>query len=109
MAGIIAFALIGIGFILLTLGIFLYAWYFPIGVPFWVWIIIVAAIIIMMAGLISRITGQVASGGYDVSGYPYGYNYYYNRPAGPNDPSFMVNIDDGPNPLAVTGAARVEV
>jgi hypothetical protein len=102
MAGLLSYVLLGFGFLLMAVGIFLYALYFPEGVPFWVWIIIAVAFLLIVVGLITNITSTVITDGYDSSGYPYGYNFYYKRPATPNDP-FTMNSDSYiAGPMAVT-------
>ena len=105
MAGILSYFFLGAGFILLTVGIFLYALFFPTGVPFWVWIIVVAGFALIVIGLITNITGQAVNGGYDSSGYTYGYNFYYKRPALPNDPYGMPVDNDKPGPVAITNVS----
>ena len=102
MSGLLPYVFLGAGFILLTIGIFLYALLFPTGVPFWVWIILIAAFALIVIGLVTNITGQMVSGGYDSSGQPYGYNFYYNRPARPDDPFVMSPDSSKAGPVAIT-------
>ncbi len=101
MSTLLSYFLLGIGFLLMAVGVFLYSYYFPIGVPFWVWTIIIVAFGLIIAGIITNITTQAISNGYDSSGYPYGYNFYYNRPASPNDPFKMSSDDYIAGPVAV--------
>jgi hypothetical protein len=102
MAGLMSYLFLGAGFLLMVVGVFLYSFYFPVGVPFWVWILVAAAFILIVIGLVSSITGQVMSGGYDSSGYPYGYNFYYKRPVRPDDNMIITTDDYKSGPLAVT-------